>query len=80
MSKSVANLISAVRHQLPSHVTTWGKGTCGHSARGCRRCIACLERDLAEIVGEALAYEYVTSEKNLRSLVRELYDKEIRNE
>lgn len=35
-----------IRYQTAKVVSTWGMGVCGHKARGCRICAACLQAEI----------------------------------
>lgn len=70
------DLISKIRYQLPIGVTTWGDcaNTCGNSARGSAKCIECLEKELADIVGNGKAFNFVCNaidERNARAEMQE---------
>lgn len=70
------DLISKIKYQLPLSVTTWGacNKSCGNRARGAAKCIECLEKELADIVGNDKAFNFVrkaTDERNARAEMQE---------
>ena len=68
--KKLNDLLADIYYQLPIGVTTWGMcdNNCGNSARGCRVCISCLEKELADIVGSKIASDIVEKAKNIQKM------------
>lgn len=56
---TIEQLISEIRYQLPLGVTTFGPCAtegCAEMARGSRRCIDCLEKELCDKCGYEAAH------------------------
>ena len=73
-------LISDLNYQFPLgeiQCTCWPCcNDCGHSARGSGQCYRCIDKELAELVGQDLAAKivgsYVVRQDALREAVRRL--------
>jgi hypothetical protein len=71
---SVNYLMDGIRYQLALGAHTWANGECGHSARGGRICLDCLQQALALKTSEDAADDFVSVTKRTNVLVERLRD------
>lgn len=68
-------LMSEIRYQLCPYPTTWGACSCGAgSARGGRRCLACLCGNLSDIAGRELVDNWLDAQRGAMHLERDILD------
>ena len=82
MSKEyqIRSLIQLIWKQLPSGASTFSQcqnDKCEESARGGKKCIKCLEKELARFVGEEAAQNYVDAAHVIRAMEREMLEGEV---
>lgn len=70
MSTAV-ELASRIRYELAPGAHTVGPCArgCGRNARGANTCAHCLTRELSELVGESLAYDWLRSARRPSALL-----------
>ncbi len=68
ISYHIEQLLIKIHHQLPIWPTTYGACDCGRGrSRGGRKCLLCLEEELATYVGEEKAKNYIKTAKELQT-------------
>ena len=72
------NAVNMAWYSLPKFDSTFGpcsRKDCTESARGCGVCIACVEKDLASLVGDEMAQRYILNIHLIRQMEDEMRER-----